>query len=316
MRVGVACERLPGEEGASALETVERVAGLGYDGVAFPSSRAVSATHDAAELDAVRDRAEELGLFLEVGIGRIVDASGGEDADELAARFAAAVRLGSTEITGYTTLDRFHPVTRFSTQLGAVVVTMRRLADLAEESGVHVNLESHEDLSSFDVLEVLELVGSPAVGVNLDLANVVVRGEDPLEATARLAPHVRQTQLEDFRFALVRDGLHRQLAACGDGLVDWDRVVEILRAQSPCRTLCVEQHRGQFGLDLFEADWLRAHPSLPAEEPLGLLAQVLRSGASMAEPEVARRVRSDEELSADLDRSVAVLRAAVAQLSP
>ena len=312
MRVGVACERLPGGETASSLDTLEGAAALGLDGVAFPSSRAVSADLVADELAEVAKHAAELGLFLEVGLGRIAGATGPERPDELAARFDGAVRAGATELTGYTTLDRFDAERAFSVQLDELTETMRTLAGLADQYDVHVNLESHEDLSSYDVLEVLDRVGSDRVGVNLDLANLVVRGEDPHEGTRRLAPYVRQTQLEDITFSLTDRGLHRHLAACGAGIIDWSVVVGLLVEAGACQSLCVEQHRGQFDLGLFDPAWIAAHPALPAAEPLWLLGRSISAGTTAQTGDVAR-TRSDDDLVSDLATSAQHLRDVVAQ---
>lgn len=311
--VGVACERLPLHADDSALETVRRAAKLGLEVIAFPSSRAVSSELDPAELDAVGAEAGGLGLAIEVGVGRVAWVDGHEDLAELDLRFDAAVRAGATELTAYTTLDRFagRP---FAEQLDDLVRVMQHLADRAAGAGVHVSLESHEDLSSFDVLEVLERVDAP-LGVNLDLPNLVVRGEDPIAATRRLAAHVRQTQVEDVEFSLTPDGLHRHLAACGEGIIDWNEVVRLLVEESPCRSLCIEQHRGQFDAQVFRPEWLAAHPALPADEPLGLVGHAVRRGAPVLATGAEPPARSEDDIAADLVRSAAVLRDAVSQIS-
>src|SRR5688500_10721275 len=120
-RIGICCEYLPGNGDRSPCATLEAAKREGLDGVAFPSAYVVSDTLSDDELRAVRDRAEGLGLYLEVGIGMVAAASGPVDLEHVEAAFEACLLMGCAEITAYTTLDRFNRSRSFDQQLASVV---------------------------------------------------------------------------------------------------------------------------------------------------------------------------------------------------
>lgn len=113
--------------------------------------------------------------------------------------------------------------------------TLRRVLPVAERHKVHVALEPHQTysvkLKTF--LEILHLVDSPYFNCNPDTGNVFMAGGDPyafLEAIATRVVHVHAkdiggVQMDDRgKVTGVPSGV-----ACGDGVLDWARIVGILR---------------------------------------------------------------------------------------
>ncbi|MFE4413954.1 sugar phosphate isomerase/epimerase family protein [Streptomyces sp. NPDC093064] len=277
MRVGLSCEYFPGSQDRSARATLHRAAEEGLDGVAFASPLMVSRRLDRHELVAIRDLAADLGLYLEVGIGAIATPDRVIPAGEAESLLDACLVLGSTEITAYTKLDRFDPGHAFPVQLDGVVTLLTGLARKARNAHAHLNLETHEDLTSTDVFRVVQAVGPDVAGVTFDLANAVVRGEHPLHVLEQLAPYVRQTQLEDVTLSLTKNGLRRHLAPCGGGITDWAKVIDVLGGLAEPPNLTVEQHRGQFDIEVFDPTWVDAHPDLQPAGVLALVAEAVRS---------------------------------------
>ena len=58
-------------------------------------------------------------------------------------------------------------------------------------------METHDEITSFDILRLIESVGEDCTGVVLDTASVLQRGEHPVFAAKRVAPFVRQTHIKD-----------------------------------------------------------------------------------------------------------------------
>src|SRR5579884_2318131 len=66
---------------------------------------------------------------------------------------------------------------------------LRAILPLAEELGMAIAMENHQDATSDDLLRLHEMTGhSPAYGVTLDAGNPLAVGEDPVEYAYRLAP--------------------------------------------------------------------------------------------------------------------------------
>jgi sugar phosphate isomerase/epimerase len=89
-------------------------------------------------------------------------------------------------------------------------------------------------------------VPSPWIAVDWDAGNSYLAGaEDPYEALTAVRPHVRHVHAKDIDFTHA-DAERGKVTgtpvgcACGDGVVDWDRVIEILDPLDRDITLSVE----------------------------------------------------------------------------
>lgn len=74
---------------------------------------------------------------------------------------------------------------------------LSQAVEAARSSGTQLALENHADLTVSEIERLLVLVGDPRLGVCLDTANALRVGDDPLDATMRLLPHLRMVHLKD-----------------------------------------------------------------------------------------------------------------------
>jgi sugar phosphate isomerase/epimerase len=117
----------------------------------------------------------------------------------------------------------------------------------AARYGIYVAIEPHQIYSrrTEGLLRIATLVESPWLRVNYDTGNAYLGGEDPyqgLEAVKDRVVHVhakdisiRQSEAERGKVTGTPVG-----CACGDGVIDWRRVVEILRSAGYQGVLSVE----------------------------------------------------------------------------
>ncbi|HZX07691.1 sugar phosphate isomerase/epimerase family protein [Kribbella sp.] len=310
-RLGAMCAATQGiAEGdwPAALDYAER---LGLDGVLFPTPSAASPSLDPAELAEARAAAAERGLFVESGIGFLGPADDPAPLlDELLAAAKAAAALGCTQFFAYTRTERRGGLENHRRQLAQIERTLRGMRPFLEEHGCRVNIKTHEDLSSVEVLRLVETLGADVFGVSLDVANLVVRGEDPAAATRRLAPYVHQTHLEDVALSFVDRGLRRRLRPCGDGILDWQSILRCLLDQAPVQHLVFEQHRGRFDVEIFDPAWFDAEPQVRPEE----LAQLVRGAVGSTPDDPAVEVDADGRAE-QLRRSAAYVRSVLESIS-
>ena len=221
MRIGVDGSKIPHEAGDSAVRILERAHAMGLEGVYFRSVMDVSPTLDRALLAEIRSCADELGLYLQMGLAKVNPYAAAEapqvrrlgDGDYTRGMVrmieAAHEAAGVTELwvacanyqrgmPGYYVFDRFRTDAPWPDQLVAIEKFLRLLAPVARDHGVHLNIETHEEITSYEVVRLVESVGPDVLGVTFDTANVVVRGEDPVAAARRVAPYTRATHLRDF----------------------------------------------------------------------------------------------------------------------
>lgn len=77
------------------------------------------------------------------------------------------------------------------------IADLRVVAKLAEQAGVRVLLENHEDFTGPELAEILGRVDHPSVGALYDYGNSMMVGEEPLTALSAILPFVRSAHLKD-----------------------------------------------------------------------------------------------------------------------
>jgi sugar phosphate isomerase/epimerase len=120
---------------------------------------------------------------------------------------------------------------------------LREVAELFAEQGVTVALETGQE-SAATLIDVLEELGRPDMGVNFDPANMILYGMgDPVAALGQLAPHVRQVHVKDALPARQPGSWGREVPA-GQGAVDWEAFFEAALAIDPPVDFIIEREAG------------------------------------------------------------------------
>jgi len=289
MRIGVDSTKFPGSSGMTALALLERAAGLGFQGVYFRSILDISPTLDAGELREARLCARDLDMRLEAGIGKVNPFTTPEfpelralgDGDYRLAMqkmIAAAATAGIHELwsalcnfqfqlSGLWAFDRFRTDVEWSAQLRATTAFLKTLAPVLRAYGSHVNVETHEEITTFELVRIVEEVGPDAVGITFDTANVFVRGESVVAAARRVAPYVRATHIRDAALISAPDGLTRFLLPVGDGVVDWPEVLAAIAPADPMLSIeGITTSRAAMPIPLLDGRWAAGHPDQSVAE--------------------------------------------------
>lgn len=100
-----------------------------------------------------------------------------------------------------------------------------------ESAGVTLALETYEQVSTVDLVGVVERVGSDSLGICLDPANVVARLENPQDCIDQAAATTKNVHVKDFAFARQDGwvGFTYSGAAMGTGLHDYARLQRTVR---------------------------------------------------------------------------------------
>jgi sugar phosphate isomerase/epimerase len=124
--------------------------------------------------------------------------------------------------------------------------TLQEAAFVAERRGIKIAIETHGPYTATPerLQRILDLVDSPALTVNLDTGNSYLSGNDPHEWLEKIIGevthlHAKDISLEDAK--KYRGKVRGMLGcACGDGVIDWDRIVRTLAAADHDTVLSVE----------------------------------------------------------------------------
>lgn len=296
MRIGVDGRKLPGAPNRSPVENLDHAASLGMEGVFFRTLMDLTPTLDAGLLRELRERADELGLYLEMGLAKVNpyanaeapevrELGGGDYLRGMTAMMEAAATIDCRELwvatanykprlPGFYVFDRFRTDVTWEEQLEATRRFLHRLAPAARDLGCHLNLETHEEVTSFELVRLVEDVGPDVLGITFDTGNVIARAEDPVASARRVAPYVRMSHVRDVALFATDYGIGRMLAPCGEGVIDWPTVLSILLEQAPDLNLSIENSRDRtvMPMHVYDPVWLDGHPDLTTVE----LAEMFR----------------------------------------
>ncbi len=298
MRLGIDSQKLPEFLKRGPLASLDHVKELGLGGLFFPTVLDMSPTLDKGALRDIKIKADELGLYLESGVGKINPYCSAE-APEFRAIGDGDIILGFTrmieasaaidcrelwispgnfksEYPGRLANDRFRTDVTWDEQLLAIEKVLLKLAPVARANGVHLNMETHDEITSFEILRLIEKVGEDCMGVVFDTANGLQRGEHPVYAARRVAPHVRQTHIKDAYVGRAPGGLDFQTRPVGKGIVDFAAILPILAKANPDLNLSLEvaasvedkprKANPRQCIQIDDPVWRAAHPDLNAEE--------------------------------------------------
>lgn len=195
-------------------------------------------------VESVGELKARYGIDVELGFGdRYIE----HGADQPTERFAAFVEracrpLGVTIVGTASHLHggRWLKEPPLDEQLDRLGAALSRLAPVAEAAGVTLAIENHADYRGYELAQVLERVGSPAVGARLDTGNAYCAIEEPVAAAEALARYTFATHIKDevVEAEPGNRGLQPGLlalrgCALGEGHVDFVTILDLLARQGP-----------------------------------------------------------------------------------
>lgn len=170
--------------------------------------------YSAADLRALRALADELGLPLELGTRGVVPA-------HLATYLSLAETLGAPLVRSMLYAPDSRPTLEEAERM------LRAALPAYEAAGVVLALETYEQVSSTELVELVAAIDSPSLGICLDPANTVAALEHPRDVVERCAPYVKNIHVKDFAFARLPGWVGFELASVplGEGQLDYDHLV-------------------------------------------------------------------------------------------
>jgi len=317
MQIGVDGLKIPESAKRGPLASLDHGRELGIAGLFFRTVLQMSPTLDRGELRAIRQHADELGMYIETGLGK-VNPYANPETPELRAVGDGDIVLGCRRIMeacaaidcrelwtatasykpafkGRWAYDRFRTDVTWLEQLDATARFLKKLAPIARDLGIHLNLETHEEITSFELVRLVEGVGPDVTGIVFDTGNVLQRIEHPVWAARRVAPYVRQSHVKDALIAHTEGGLMYQMRPCGTGVVDFHGLLPIVAAANPTLHLSIENDesledrpraRSRMRIEIDNPDFLAGHPDLTEEEKAAYLDMVAAYEQRIANGEV------------------------------
>ena len=282
MKLGVDTYSLR-NSGLDALGVLELAGDLGLQGVLFELSP-FNSFRDA-NLEKIRQTAQRLGLYLEMGMGSIfhwhpMAAKGREllaeagcnvdvsDAQIVIYHLQVAKKLGSPWLRcvggNLFTRDEGHDMTALA---DAAVAILREAAQAAAAMGMKIAMENHADFTVRELASIHARVNSPAFGFTVDCANLAFDLDDPLRLARIMAPYGLTTHFKNYRVLRTANGLALGNCDLAGGEIDLLSIVQALARSNPQIHLNIEIHSqfAPFKLDILEETYFQRHPAPPGD---------------------------------------------------
>jgi sugar phosphate isomerase/epimerase len=239
-------------------EACDRIAAAGYRAVEVLADvpHAYPPTYEAHRAERLKERLETLGLrcvavnantamgwFDPVPAALTFEPSlvspdarrRGARVEIIQAALGLAARLGAPVVT--LTTGQPDPSARPDQMREWLLDGLDLVVEAAHRAGVELAIECEPGQfieRSADLKVLLDEVGDPRLGANLDIGHAVCLGEDPAESVRLLAPHLKHLHLED-----IKGRRHWHLIP-GEGDIDFASVAKALREVGYGRAAAVE----------------------------------------------------------------------------
>jgi sugar phosphate isomerase/epimerase len=125
--------------------------------------------------------------------------------------------------------------------------TLTAALRVAERYGVCIGIEPHQSISKTTdgLLRIASLVDSPMLRVNYDTGNAFLGGMDPYAGLKAVGKRLVHVHAKDISFQQADSERGKVTGtpvgcACGDGVIDWAKVIGILKEQGFHGVLSVE----------------------------------------------------------------------------
>lgn len=254
---------------------------MGLAGVEFPLG---AVNEDKVEV--LRDALASRGLAVVADYMVIVDGDCEEFKAFLRAAAAMGAKVGRAIMSTILCGDRRKLAGGWDERLTAVARRLKEVLPLAEDLGLSVALENHQDATTEDFFRIHEMSGeSAAFGVTLDTGNPLSVGEEPVEAARRLAPLIRHVHLKDYTIHFAPEGYRLVRCAAGDGVIDFPRILDIVGANGhevlPGIEVAAQPTRT---VPILEEGWWRCYPRRDAHDLVAALRVLWSKGKPVDQP--------------------------------
>jgi sugar phosphate isomerase/epimerase len=230
---GMGIAAASGRPTINAQQLMDQAMAFGLEGVEFPAVLLKGA--DPAELARyARDR----GLYISL-------AASGYDPKQLAEAIEIGAQLGAgtvRTVVGGAKIggDRRPLAGRWQPFLQEVLAGFKEATVYAEQAGVNLAVENHQDLASEELIWLCETIASPRFGITLDTGNPLSTAEDTLDFAERISPYIKNVHLKDYWIYLSEEGYRLVRCPLGQGVIDFPGLLAIFAKACPEVTMSIE----------------------------------------------------------------------------
>jgi sugar phosphate isomerase/epimerase len=287
-----------------SLQMIEHSSSAGFGGVQFSVKG-----WDTEYAIKVKNRVEELELFLE---GQIRLPKDDSDLQRFTAEVSAAKEAGvdilrTACLSGrrYETFDTMSAFQDFRTKS---IKSLILAEPIVRKFGVKLAVENHKDWRITEMIEILKLIDSEWVGVNLDTGNNISLLEDPMEVVVALAPYAFTVHLKDMAVEEYEDGFLLAEINLGEGFLDIDKMIPVIKSHNPDIRFNLEMiTRDPLKIPCLTEGYWATFDQISASELAGFLYKI-KKDKSASPLTVISKNSADDRLALEIENNKASLK--------
>lgn len=236
-------QQAPPSRAMTLEDFISRAKELGVDGVSLESCFFPECSD--SYLSGVKKLLDGYGLDRVYAWGHPDGLEGGNNQNafrDMMASFDRARQIGAgvMRVVGSSLRFRNEP---HAPQIERLTSMLNEAVKAAELYGIRLALENHIDFTSSEMVQLLDGVGSPFLGINFDTGNFLRLLDDPVKSMRKLAPRVYAAHIKDLK---VQKGVAPDewyffsSTPVGDGLIDNQALIQMLEDVRFAGVLAVE----------------------------------------------------------------------------
>ena len=215
------------------IQLLEKAHSLGLEGVEIP----LNLMGGAEPADVVK-YAKERNMFIRAETGGLQHEKLNEDL-KLAAKLGSPTLrtiIGGAKLGG----DRRPLAGKWKEYMKMVHTELSQTMDTAKSLNMAVLLENHQDITSEEILELGEKLGSENFGIVLDCGNAMATVEEPVAFAKKVAKYIKHVHLKDYWLYMTEEGYRLVRCPIGQGYMDFPAIFKILHEKNPNMTMTIE----------------------------------------------------------------------------
>ncbi len=182
-------------------------------------------------LKKIRERAEQLGMYLEVSLPLPKDDASPFEQIAKAAKEAGARCLRSVCLVGRR-YETFSTLDEWKVFVAESRARLTSAVKIVEKLRFPLGLENHKDWTIEEMVPLLKEYSSEYLGACLDWGNNMSLLDDPMELVEALAPFSINSHIKDMAVEEYADGFHLAEVPLGQGMLPLKRMLDtILKAR-------------------------------------------------------------------------------------
>ncbi len=189
----------------------------------------------------IRRKSENLNMYLE---GSIALPKSKEDLErfekEIITAKSAGVTVFRTVCLGGRRYETFQTQAEFEAFREQSLQSLQWSVPIVEKHRIKLAVENHKDWTAAELVDIINCLGSAAVGVTLDFGNNISLLEDPDKVIEVLAPIAFSTHIKDMAVQPYEKGFLLSEIPLGKGKVDLAKGVALCRKHNPEITFNLE----------------------------------------------------------------------------